>query len=768
MKYTISVHNPEDWQEIHDVLCGVSSCPCIPDREVTCTDEKLHSPTRGTFDLEDHEAEELKSHEKIAWVELCPTCYSDSYPKPFLDQTDRWPSDVKVYRDLGSYPPPGVSTVGELNRTNWAMPRVGILTNGVLWPPPVSGNPQPISTNISYNLTGANVDVIIHDSGILQYHPEFMKDDGTSRVRDIVLDGPYYIDPDYFQGAYGNPDPSKTYTKPDGRVGVNTADAVNWWQNSSMRSSGFSTIGTVTIPGAYTAPNALGVDPVNGTSNMSSGHGTASASLAAGKNFGLAFEANIWNMPGIGDVTGMSVETNYDLMKLFHQYKPVRGGAAQKDPTVINGSWGYRAGFYSFSGAIDYKFQNQTGTFDANSSTVSQVTAMKNGLYASGFTYFWASSSRSNSTDQAAYEMMESGVIYVASAGNNNQRLGVGADDLHRLDYMEDAYFGTTDPRSEFPSGTVPSGHRDWMNPQGIGFKTDSDFHPVICVGAMDEFILTDGTYRERKASYSNNGPGIDVWSPADETLAAGGVYSAGGYTLARRQDDNNFWDCNFNGTSAASPVCAGQIALYMERYPTATSIDVKTWLKNNGSGSYDIGTSMYQDQYTDSASTSYWTGSYNMRGAATRIQYNSFANETPPPPPTAVYEFGSIPTSIEEGSSGIFNVGTTNVSNGTTLYWTINNGTTVDADFDAVSGSFTITANNGSFTVTAAEDVVSEGTETFNVFVRTGSISGTIVLTSASVNLTNVDPPPPPPPAATSPILSIEGVEIIGVTINS
>ena len=56
-------------------------------------------------------------------------------------------------------------------------------------------------------------------------------------------------------------------------------------------------------------------------------------------------------MPGIGDVTGMSVETNYDLMKLFHQYKPIRSGAAQKDPTVINVSWGYRAGFL-FSGLL--------------------------------------------------------------------------------------------------------------------------------------------------------------------------------------------------------------------------------------------------------------------------------------------------------------------------------------------------------------------------------------------------------------------------------
>ena len=41
-KYTISVHNPEDWQEIRDVLWSVF-ISCIPDREVTCTDESLQS-----------------------------------------------------------------------------------------------------------------------------------------------------------------------------------------------------------------------------------------------------------------------------------------------------------------------------------------------------------------------------------------------------------------------------------------------------------------------------------------------------------------------------------------------------------------------------------------------------------------------------------------------------------------------------------------------------------------------------------------------------
>ena len=34
-----------------------------------------------------------------------------------------------------------------------------------------------------------------------------------------------------------------------------------------------------------------------------------------------------------------------------------------------------------------------------------------------------------------------------------------------------------------------------------------------IIVGAMDEFINND--YKERKASYSNNGPAIDVYAPA-------------------------------------------------------------------------------------------------------------------------------------------------------------------------------------------------------------------------------------------------------------
>mgnify|MGYP007000108302 len=66
-------------------------------------------------------------------------------------------------------------------------------------------------------------------------------------------DGPYYIDPSYFTSN------SYTYTKPDGRIGITTASAHSWWENSSNRSGSFSSVGTVAIPDSYTVANSLGI-----------------------------------------------------------------------------------------------------------------------------------------------------------------------------------------------------------------------------------------------------------------------------------------------------------------------------------------------------------------------------------------------------------------------------------------------------------------------------------------------------------------------------
>jgi len=619
-RYTLSVTSPEYWSEIHNALIVDSNQDGIPDRQVTCTDSKNHSPTRGTYELTEDEAAEIGSHPHVKWIELSPTDNPEAYPDP-SPATKRFRRNVKIYRDLDVNGPPSTNpTSAELYRTNWAVKRVGIATNGDSWPG-VTGQPAVINDDVSYSLTGKNVDIVIHDSGVLQYHPEFMVN-GQSRVNDIVLDGPYYIDPDYFISN------NYTYTKPDGRTGITTASAESWWENASNRSAAFQSEGTVSILAAYTAENALG-DNLDGSNGMISGHGTACAGLAAGNYMGLAFEANIWNMPGISDAVSMGPEANYDLMKIWHRNKPINTTTGRKNPTVVNGSWGYQAGFES-GDSVNYKFRGSTGSFTGNAATTDQATAMKNGLNSQILSNdaliecSWSTSSRSNSTNTAADEMMAEGVIYVAAAGNNNQRLGIGANDPDRLNYMDDDYFNTGDPRSEFPGVACPCNHRDWMNPQGIGFDSATDFHPVICVGAMDEFINTD--YSEIKASYSNNGPGIDVWAPADETLAPGtnGVFSYEDYV---RYDDSRFYDCQFGGTSAAAPVVTGLIALYLETNPTATSGQVKDWLKNRGSRLTDD----YLDQYTDDTQTTYWTGSYNMRGAEKRILYDETANDIVP-----------------------------------------------------------------------------------------------------------------------------------------
>ena len=615
-KYTLAVTSPEYWNTIHNALIVDSNEDGIPDRKVTCSDTKEHSSTRGTYLLTHEEADEIAKHPQVKWIELSPTDHPSSYPKPEPD-TKRFRTNVKVYRDLGSSPPPASATSAELNRTNWAVKRVGIKTNGDSWPN-VTGNPAVINTDISYSLTGKNVDLVIQDSGVLQYHPEFIDDDGKSRVRDIILDGPYYIDPSYFTSN------SYTYTKPDGRIGITTASAHSWWENSSNRSGAFSSVGTISVPDAYTVANSLGI---GGTSHtMTSSHGTGCAGLAAGKNFGLAFESNIWTI-SIFAPANISTEASYDALKIFHQNKPETAG--RKNPTVVNGSWGYFAGFNSGT-TVSYRFKGAIGSFTGYASNSTGVQALAYGL--NGGTSYdrqFATSSRSNSIETAGDEMVDAGVIFVTSAGNSNQRLGLGLSDPHLNDVL--TTLNSADTRTGVPSssisGTVPSGHRNYIHPANVGYNTTTDFHQAVCVGAMDDFIESD--YQERKASYSNNGPGVDVFAPADETLSAG-MRAANGDQLGTDTNydryNSDFVDMYFNGTSAASPVVAGVVALFLESKPSATSTEVKNFIKTQAS--QILPNSEWSNPYPTDNNAEYWRDDFNNRGAANRIIYDPSAND--------------------------------------------------------------------------------------------------------------------------------------------
>lgn len=114
----------------------------------------------------------------------------------------------------------------------------------------------------------------------------------------------------------------------------------------------------------------------------------------------------------------------------------------------------------------------------------------------------------------------------------------------------------------------------------------------------------------------------------------------------------------------------------------------------------------------------------------------NEFYGQSITPPPT--YAIAPNVTSVAEGSSVTYTVTTTNVGNGTVLYWS-NNGTTTNEDFtDYVnSGSLTINSNTATLVRTLNLDAINDPDQTIIINLRNGSTSGEILATAATVNTT-------------------------------
>ena len=100
---------------------------------------------------------------------------------------------------------------------------------------------------------------------------------------------------------------------------------------------------------------------------------------------------------------------------------------------------------------------------------------------------------------------------------------------------------------------------------------------------------------------------------------------------------------------------------------------------------------------------------------------------------------------SVNEGQSVEFTVNTTNVSSGSTLFFS-SGGTAVAADFDdnSLTGSFVVSATGiTTFTRTLVAEggTATEGSENFNLVIRTGSTSGVALTTTPSITINDVVP---------------------------
>jgi hypothetical protein len=196
---------------------------------------------------------------------------------------------------------------------------------------------------------------------------------------------------------------------------------------------------------------------------------------------------------------------------------------------------------------------------------------------------------KTNSLTTALDELIDSGVIFVAAAGNSNQKqTNWGHQDFDN--YIATNATDTLEQSTFFEFGIEVTGttNRRGFPQQGgktVDGVTGEVSYKTINIGALDDDYQSGGL--ERKVNYSDRGEGIDFYMPADGTLAANRSYASEGrypdtypgFTANSGSGAGVPEDCAFGGTSAACPVAAGFLATIIGLNRSWTYQDVKTYL---------------------------------------------------------------------------------------------------------------------------------------------------------------------------------------------
>ena len=437
---------------------------------------------------------------------------------------------------------------------------------------------------------------------------------------------------------------NKLTTRWDGTTVPVESVARTWWSNSAQRSAAFASAGTVTISSNYTRDRVHGSNTTHPTSATAT-HGTQCASLIYGRTHGWAYNANKWHLNLYGNSNAGSIERGFDIQKIFHENKPNNSRYGTKDPTISSNSWGYRANksgthyYFRDSGAVSYP------------GSVDEPEFLKY-MGIDGDSGRWKSEFYDNSLTQAGEELVNSGVIFVVAAGNSGQ-MQVNPShpnyDNRIANNNTDSFYNTT--YSSFGYSVTGSTNRRGF-PQHIGksesqsSQGDTVNFPAINVGALDDTFQTGPL--ERKVNYSDMGNAIDLYAPADGTLAAAvGTY---GTDVARHDDtytDLSTADCRdtrFSGTSAACPVAAGFLATILQYNRGWTYTDVRNWITTNVQG-VDSTNEFYVGTEDTTAESAGWSDRNKPQNSAddVRVLYLApFTISTPDPQTNPTVSIGN------------------------------------------------------------------------------------------------------------------------------
>ncbi len=685
--YVISVQTPEDWQVIHELLIQDGTLEDnIPTRACECTDIKSHSTKRSTYLLDEEEVILLKNNQHVSSVNLDCNFHREEYlsiPKEAEVQKRpfRWTDNVKNYKTLftNGSGPPDVATSAELNRSGYQLLRLTqkedpwINTYDVnVVPAPSDGSSDYRSNDViqsrieTFGRDGTGVDVVVSDDACWFGHPEFVVDN-VSVVRDLVLDGPYYLDPAAFSGQ------TITYI---GRTTSTEAAAIAWWENSSSRSPQFQGFGNILIGDSYTRSNVNG-DESNYCSEVEpfGHHGTPCASLAYGKTLGWAYNANKWFIHYEDPL-----ETHWDIIKIFHQYKPNNLTYGDKNPLIVSTSWGYVSAVLE-SGFLKYR-NEPTTPYNSQTVPLCVYTVGDDNLK-------YACQKTPDSETVAADELADEPRVYIFNAaGNSNQIVSkpINSD-----------YNNWISNTNSTPTSAVSYFNRVG-HPGNLSYDSEIQEYAAFSVGALHDANISDnGVIKEQRVEYSNMGPGIDVYAPANRTL---GAYSADspsvqGYFDYTRYDDPGDttylnvtpYDTIFAGTSAACPVAAGFFAGFIQNRRNWNWKKVKKFIKNSIEN--QDSTNFYIGDIANTSNHVSFNDYSSLQGASPKIPYLLEA------PSITITTHPSSQT-VNEGSSVTFSViATENSTTGTLSYrWerSVDGGTNWSTVSGATSSSYTFT----------------------------------------------------------------------------
>ncbi len=652
--YQLGTYSEKDWDSLHSDLCGEGhSCEHVPDRCIECADEQLHSPTRGTYLLTDEEAESLKNDPRVKFINIDYKRYSEfTPPKDELQATRpellaRYSAAVKNYREFEvSNTLDQTPEADDANRTGYQLYRCQQKLDP--WVDGSLADNAVVETNIFQYGTGRHVDVIVADEGMWIGHPEFQNNsvlatdgvtplekpngytggnvlpgNGTCDVLDLVLDAPYYLDPEWFDADPTN----RLTTRWDGTIVPVESVARAWWSNASQRSSKFSSAGTVTVFSSYTRLNTSGDNtqrpPISAPFVDEGAHGTPCGALTYGRTHGWAYNANKWTLDLYGSY-GSGIEQGFDLQKIFHQLKPVNPLFGTKNPTISSNSWGYRANKDPGGATRYYTHRSTSNVAYTTEVGINWLSTM--GTQGDGGR--WKSEMKTNSLTTALDEMIDAGVICVVAAGNSNQKqVNDGHPDFNNYitatnggslldsNFFEFsiAVYGTTNRRG------FPQQGGKYTDEQGIiQYKT-------INVGALDDDYNAG---LETKVGYSDRGEGIDIYAPADGTLSANKSYTNEGPrpdTYAGFTYNGGVaYDTGFGGTSAACPVTAGFLATVIEHNRDWSWRELKEWIQT-----LDVqdASDFYYGTESTTATSANWTDYRSLEGGEARVAYQGFFN---------------------------------------------------------------------------------------------------------------------------------------------